>query len=393
MLLDRTNTELLKLIAVCKDFPIDFQFPGSGILDDINVSRMLDEELLCVSGDGRRYRVTRAGYYILNKAGFACHHDQIREDDMQVLTRREQVGQEMLTLLMAGVDVFANNVSQLTNDLSFIHAGIIRRIQRQSGRNISGNSRFAGLMGGRGYVFYYIADPYDNLSFQNETNIVKAILTQSRSGSLSDINPSVVYMGKDYHSLCVAVTGPARKKASFRTAYDNFTMPIHLCPCTPDGAIQMRVMLQPDYRKKLIDLLFPDGDALPPEPSFPRCDGMFDGNPFILGVDMDLRRIQGLVHAARNAGKSTLIFSRPCQTEALQAVIKNDGVNFYNIRDDEIASTFGFSSLLVEIPVEPYITPKGGYIDDKTIRACKEARKARRTKDEKAQSKDTREDG
>jgi hypothetical protein len=390
MLLDRFNAELLKLIAVCKDFPIDFSFNGSSILNDVNVRRLLDEDLLCISSNGCRYRVTRAGYDVLNHAGFICQPDEFRESDEQMLTRREQAGQIMLTLMMAGIDVFADSISQLKNDRSYIHAGIIRKIQRQSRKNLSGNLRFIGLMGGSGYAFYYVSNSNDSIFHHHEAKTVKALFVQSGSCTLSYANPAVVYMGTDYHSLCAAVTGTAGRKADFRSAYDNFPMPVHLCPCTPDGAIQIRVTLQSDYRKRLINLLFPDGNALPPDPSFAGSDGMFDGNPFILGVDMDLRRIQGLVRAAREADKSTSIFSRPCQTEALQAVIPNDSVCFYNIRDDEIINTFGFLTLIDELTVAPYITPKGGYIDDKTIRDCREARKARQSKDKASQSKDTR---
>ncbi|MCL1792190.1 MAG: hypothetical protein FWG40_12780, partial [Peptococcaceae bacterium] len=61
--------------------------------------------------------------------------------------------------------------------------------------------------------------------------------------------------------------------------------------------------------------------------------------------------------------------------------------------DNEITDLFSFSSLIEELPIEPYITPKGGYIDDKAIRACKEARKARGAKDKAASDEGQGENG
>lgn len=377
MLLDKPNIELLKLIAVCKDYPVISRYSEVYLLSKTNTETLLDKGLLCLSRDQRRYRVTNMGYDLLNLAGFPCQQDMRREANELTLLRREQSAQVMLTLLLAGVDVFVNNVSQLTNERSYIQAGMIRRLQRASGRNVSGNTRFTGLAGGSGYAFYYITDPHGKLFYQSETRIVSALLSQSRRNSPEVIRPAVVYMGDDYTSLCNTATTSATTKATYRTAFDNFKMPVYLCPCNPDGAFQMRIMLQPDYRKRLIEAML--GPQIP-NPFYQGCDGTLDGDPFILAVDMDLRRITGMVNAARNSGAKAHVFARRCQCDTLRGVLSGSNVKYYAISDDDILRVYSFSSFLKEPPIEPYITKGGEYIHDETIRACREARKANRKK-------------
>jgi hypothetical protein len=375
MLLDIPNAELLKLVAVCKDIPVICQFNDTYLLGETNTGRLLSEGLLTRSGDGRRYRVSNLGYCLLNSSGFACTPDVYRETDEAALVRRTQSSQVMLTLLLAGVDVFAPGVSQLTDERIFVYAGNIRRSQRTGKQNISGNTRFAGLT--RNYAFYYVKDPYGRLFYQSESRIIKALLAQAGIS----LHPVIVYMGDSYQSLCIAVTGRAGKHASYRTAYDGFAVPVHLCPCNPDGAIQMRIMLQQDYRARLIRQL-----GLEPSDS-PDRDGTLRGEPVITGVDMDLRRIKSVCKTM----KRVHIFSRRCQTEALIKTIPNDNISFYNIEDQYILSAFAFPSLITEPTIEPYITEEGGYISDQAIRACNEARKKRREKGKADQNESQRE--
>jgi hypothetical protein len=364
MLLDKQNAELLKLTALYKEVPRRHRFHDAYLFNEANIERLQSEGLMYTTRDGRYYRASLMGYDLLQRCGYNYRPDVFRESARHVLTRREGCAQVAITLMLAGVDVFADE----PQEYSYLSAATVRRNQRAQGRNLIGNTRFTGVTGS-GQVFYYVADAQDALYYKYEI---------SMADNLLPVRNAVVYMGQDYQTLCAAVTGPAGKGATYRTAYDKFTVPVHLCPCDPDGALQMRIMLEPDYRACLINMLYPVRGLAPPTIS--GCDGMRNGEPVLLGVDMDLRRIMQVVDSARKLGKTAHIFSRPCQTEALMGVIRNDGVCFYNITDDEIKETFGFTSLTADPPTGPYITKEGGYIGDQTLRACKEARKARGTK-------------
>lgn len=382
MLIDQANVELLKLVALCKDVPLDHSFPEVYLLSEANTGRLQSEGMLYISRDGRYYRATQAGYDFLRRCGYDYKPDEYRESGRQVLSRRENSARVMLTLLLAGVDVFTSDVTQLTGEAAYLPSSVIRRAGVKRGRKLAGNTRFTGL-GSNGHVFYYVADPQatvapqDLLYHKYEMNTVNKILAQSRSNSPVVTCPEVVYMGADYHTLVTAMTAPTGDKATYRSAYDKFTMPVYLCPCDPDGAFQMRVMLQPDYRARLIGAML---DAPMPNPFYPGCDGTLDNEPFILAIDMDLRRITDMARTARSVGVKAHIFARQCQCEALRVILPVSGVQFYAISDDDIKSVFSFQSFLTEPPIKPYVTKGGEYVHDETIRVCREARKANQKK-------------
>ena len=376
MLIDKPNIELLRLVAQCKDFPAVCSFPEVFMVSTGNADTLIEEGLLSMSRDGTRYRVAGAGYELLNHAGVDYPPDRYRETDPKALCRRERSAQVMMTLLLAGVDVYTADVPQL-HEHAFLSAGTIRRNQRSCSRNRMGNTRFTGLMGS-GYVIFYVADPQESLYFRHETRVALDLLAQSRRNNPAVTRPAVIYMGTDYRSLCTAMTRPAGSKASYRSAYDKFDMPVHLCPCNPDGAFQMRTMLQPNYREKLVELVM--GVPQEPNPFYPGCDGILNDEPFIIGVDMDLKRITYLVQTSYASGAKTHIFVRRCQSEVLKEVLPAEAIQMYAIEDEEIQSAFSFSTFLVEPPLEPYVTKDGAIIHDSTIQACREARKADRKK-------------
>jgi hypothetical protein len=369
MLLDKPNAELLKLIALCKDVPRSHRFPDVYLLSECNAERLQNEGLIFISADERFYRVTRQGYDLLQHCGYDYQPDERREYAKHVLDRREKCAQVMITLLLAGADVFSGKAQEH----SYLSAANVRRNQRKQSRNLIGSSRFTGVTG-NGYVYYYLTNARDSLVYNYETDSANKLLPRRNASA-------VIYMGQDYQSLCAAVTGTAGTKATYRTAYDNFKMPVCLCPCSPDGAVQMRVMLQKDYKARLIQTIFPPDSTFPPNKIYGDCDGVFDGEPFLIGIDMDIKRIGRVAQAAKEHGKNAHIFARQCQGEALKPLFQDRDIRFYRITDEDIKTAFSFQALLAEPPIEPYITTEGRYIHDEAIRICREARKANRKKD------------
>ena len=65
-----------------------------------------------------------------------------------MVLRRERAAMVMLTLMLAGVNVFALDVLQMANKNTYLPASYVRSIQRESGRNLIGDTRFNGLVNG-----------------------------------------------------------------------------------------------------------------------------------------------------------------------------------------------------------------------------------------------------
>ena len=385
MVLDKANGELLKLIAICRDVSCERGYEWQGILGETNIGRLIAEGLLYISRDGRYYRVTQVGYDLLNSMGHGYQPDTSRESDKRKLEHRDMTAQVMMTLLLAGIDVSASDISEVVKSNVYLAASGIRRLQWESKQNSISNSRIKGLT--KDYVFYYITEPNGILYYKNETKTAMDLLNRAFRDGVRDMpaetirQPSVVYMGADYPYLCAAVTRPKAKGHSYRSAYDSFKQPVYLCPCGPDGAFQMRVMLQPDYRARLINVLFPNGCDIGGESDYGGCDGLYKGEPFIVGIDMDLRRMSDVIKAAGKRGVKTHIFARQCQCDALRGVFRDHGVRLYRLEDAEIMDAFSFSMPLLEPSGrEPYYTKEGRCISDEDIQACREARKACRKK-------------
>jgi hypothetical protein len=386
MLLDMANFELLRLVTQYRDFPADCRFPGVYLLSQDNTDRLIKEGLLYTSRDGKYHRATRLGYDLLNFAGVRCGPDNSREAHKHVLSRRDASARAALTLLLAGANVYASDAAQLIEG-AYLSAGNARRNQRAEGRNTMGSARFTGLMGGSGFVFYYVTDPNERLYCGYEKRTALGALARAPRQNDTKFSPAVVYMGKDYRKLCAAVTDGEVKKACYRSASGKFGMPVYLCPCDTDGAFQMRIILKSGYREKIISAIF-GSDVTPPGGISCRgCDGFLKGNPVILGIDMDIRRLTGVVNYARENGGTARLYARACQNDALREVFSGAS-ELYDISDTGIKNALSFSSQIIEPDRnEPYITKDGRRINDADIRICRAARKVNRKKGEASEKK------
>ena len=76
----------------------------------------------------------------------------------------------------------------------------------------------------------------------------------------------------------------------YSQAYPRLGIPACLLSCDDTGALQLAIMRQTDYRAQIAQAAF--GARWSPEDSrIPEADGQVDGNPLVIAVDMDLRRL------------------------------------------------------------------------------------------------------
>lgn len=108
----------------------------------------------------------------------------------------------------------------------------------------------------------------------------------------------------------------------------------------------------------------------------------------MLGVDMDLHRLDAVIAAAQYKGAAAHILARECQNKALYEVYQDKQVRLYNLTDSMILKAFGFTYLVYNVPLEPFITEEGNYIHEETIMACRDARKRYRKKGKATQMED-----
>ena len=99
--------------------------------------------------------------------------------------------------------------------------------------------------------------------------------------------------------------------------YRCLQLPVHLLLCDDTGAVQLQIMTVPDYRRKLTQAALKN-QYRPPPKDIPAWDALFQGMPFVMAADMDLRRIDAAIQtASANNMKQIAIAALERQAESV----------------------------------------------------------------------------
>ena len=278
--------------------------------------------------------------------------------------RRLRISKIVLTLYRAEIDVFASDMQRLTMPPSLY----IPAINRGRGRNPWANTRIAAvaalpdILGAIHYVCPSIGKlllPDELAAFSNNTAV------------LGDKLRALLFAGESYTDILAELDANADETGSrlisYGEAYRRSPLPVYLLSCDETGVIQLRIMAQPNYREALTRAVL-KGRYQPPAGR--GCDALFDGAPFYLAADMELRRIDAAcLRQKENGGKMPAIAALETQTET---------VLNKRYRDTGLARVFAITdATLLEFlgppPPSPadrlFITPKGDVLHAPLIHA------------------------
>jgi len=158
-------------------------------------------------------------------------------------------------------------------------------------------------------------------------------------------------------------------------------VPVHLLACDETGAMQLKIMSEPDYRSRLTQAAL-RGQYWPP-PDGLDCDAMFDGIPFLIAADMNLRRLDAAAEAARSRGYPQIAMAAlKAQTSSvLDARYGEAGqARIFDLTESALTEFFGCLPALYSPPDSAYQTKKGDVLYAPFIGAH---RKAIQTRGEK----------
>lgn len=159
------------------------------------------------------------------------------------------------------------------------------------------------------------------------------------------------------------------KLISYGAAHRCVQLPVHLLPCDDTGAVQLQIMSVPDYRRKLTRAALKGLYQLSENPAW---DALFQGMPFIMAADMDLRRLDAAISIARQEGFQQIAVA------ALEG--QADAVLFPRYRDTGKARVFILTGEAVSevtghppVPYTPprtqFLTAEGDVIDAPSLQA------------------------
>ena len=287
-----------------------------------------------------------------------------RESDV---LRRLSISKLMLTAYLAGFNVFTTGIEESKE----APALFLPSNRRGHGTNPWANTRIAGVaaLEDTACAVHYVRPGIGKILFSDEL----AAFTRNIS-PLKAASQAFIFCGDSYGELLSELeqedpdTG---RLVSYGGAYRRLQLPAYLLACDDTGALQLRIMSRPGYREKLTRIAL-KSKYIPPPADFPHCDALFGGAPFLLAADMDLRRINAAVEAARERHLGPIVLAAlEGQAEAvLYARYRDTGkARVFTLTASALSEFFGADGGLYDPSHGPFMTSKGGVIDAPLIKA------------------------
>lgn len=205
-------------------------------------------------------------------------------------------------------------------------------------------------------------------AFHNHTNFGK------------NTQRAFLFAGSSYESVIEELKTQDEKKNEklirYGEAYHCLHAPIHLLSCDKTGAQQLQIMTVPDYRVKLTRLMLRSAYQPPPE-DIAAWDATYQNRPFVIGADMNLRRIDAAIASAKKRGCLPIsLAALDAQGDAvLLRRYKDTGYAvIYKVTESVLTELFGRPPSLYLPPCTQYLTKKGAVVDAPLIQVDRKDR-------------------
>ena len=272
----------------------------------------------------------------------------------------------MLTVYHAGVSVFTTDVSALCEQAMFLPM-----IARNRGSNPWGSTRVAALLhtGNLMCAIHWVSPGIGCVALTDELTAF-----QNHTAAIPAKQRAMIFAASSYEEILSELDTVQEKQntrlQTYREVYDCLKLPLFLMPCNDTGCLQLRILSIPNYRELLARIILKSHYA-PPPAGRPMYDALYQGVPFVMAADMDLRRIDAAVEAARSDGISQIALAAlPEQVEAvLNRRYRETGkARVFTITDAALRELLG-STAPYAPPDLPFYTSEGGVLDVPPLKA------------------------
>ena len=289
------------------------------------------------------------------------------------IVRRVRLSQLVLSAYHAGVDVFMTAVrSEHENPSLFLTS-----ITRSRGRNPWGSSRVGAILhlGGVYYAAHFVCPGIGRMAVNDE---LAAFHNHTNFGK--DTQRTFLFAGASYADIMEELKARDEKRDAklirYSEAYRGLHYPVHLLSCDETGARQLQIMAVPDYRVKISKLMLRSAYRPPPEDA-PAWDATYQNRPFVIGADMNLRRIDAAIASAKKRGCLPIsLAALDAQGDAvLLRRYKDTGYAvIYKVTESVLTELFGRPPSLYLPPCTQYLTKKGAVVDAPLIQVDRKDR-------------------
>ena len=280
--------------------------------------------------------------------------------------RRIRQAKLMTTAYQAGVSVFTTDVSALCEQAMFLPM-----IARTRGSNPWGSTRVAALLhtGDLMCAIHWVSPGIGCVALTDELTAF-----QNHTAAIPAKQRAMIFVASSYEKIIAELEAVQENRntrlQSYREVYDCLKLPLFLLPCNGTGCLQLRIMGAPNYRELLAKIILKSKYVPPPE-NRPMYDALYQGAPFIMAADMDLRRVDAAVDAARLDGLSQIALAAlPEQVDAvLNHRYRETGkARVFTITESALRELLG-STPPYTPPDLPFYTSEGSVLDVPPLKA------------------------
>lgn len=361
MIFSNQDIELLRLLRWCGSI-----HPNClcGLHSEVEIEMLIKTELVRKHTSSGTLALTGNGHLLLEGSGFSCPELVPFSYRSDLIQRRVRSANILLTAYRAFIDPYAVSSSGLSKSPTLFLPSIIRGRKK----NLWGSSRIAALL----HIGDLYCGAYSVYPGVGTINLEDELKTLSNcTGGTKSIRMALLFAGDTYADVLAELMQPEYgedgRLMSYGAMWRRSPVPVHLLSCDDVGAVQLRIMSQTDYRKKLAQAGLASQYA-PAPPELPSCDGMMKGLPFVIAADMDLGRLDAACTEAERAGFNGV--AAAALRGQIATVLREryrGRVKLFSITDETLKTAFG-SALALRTPDRtPYVDAEGGFMDASLI--------------------------
>ena len=364
MMLSCRDLDILRLLRWCR--MIRSKELCEAFSED-EVMNLSAAQMIRFSDAAKAWCLTPCGNRVLGSSGFAlppAKAPTYREPD---ITRRLRLAQIVTTAYAAGVNIFLTKVSELQSKpslfLPFLH--------RNRGSNPWGNTRVAALLhtGDLMCAIHWVNPGIGCVALTDELTAF-----QNHTAAIPAAQRAMIFAASSYEEILAELDAVQEKQStrlqSYREVYDCLKLPLFLLPCNGTGCLQLRIMGVSNYRELLARIILKSHYVLPPT-NRAMYDALYQGVPFVMAADMDLRRIDAAVETARSDGIFQIVLAAlPEQAETvLNRRYRESGkARVFTITESALRELLGTTAPYTPLDL-PFYTSEGSVLDVPPLKA------------------------
>lgn len=364
MMLSQRDFDILRLLRWCRMIrPKEL----CEAFSEDEVMNLSAAQMIRFSDAAKAWCLTPCGNRVLGSAGFTlppAKAPTYREPD---ITRRLRLAQIVTTAYAAGVNIFLTKESELQSQpslfLPFLH--------RNRGSNPWGSTRVAALLhtGNLMCAIHWVSPNIGCVALTDELTAF-----QNHTAAIPAKQRAIIFAASSYEEILSELDTVQEKQntrlQTYREVYDCLKLPLFLLPCNGTGCLQLRIIGVPNYRELLARIIL-KSHYVPPPADRAMYDALYQGVPFIMAADMNLRRIDAAVETACSDGLSQIVLAAlPEQVEAvLNRRYRETGkARVFTITESALRELLG-STAPYAPPDLPFYTSEGSVLDVPPLKA------------------------